>query len=492
MATQDNTRTRDYRARRLERACEHVGDLWFPVSADLLHTIQNALGRGDYAQDVSSLVDIVRGDYALFAYCLRQLLLMLSDEEGVEVPRGLNPIELMRWSGIERLSEILSVEPGSITRHSLSRPGALQLARFQEALISASTSEVLAQSYELDPELAFSAALLRQLGYTLIAWNYPEVYAAATQAISATQTLDQAISAKLGFSPLLLGATLIRRWDTKQQFKLAALCPFEAQEIGMEEHEESAVMEQLIHICKVGEALARANNPAIYPTAQHDWESALGEIEARVGPDGLKRIGERFKENTMSYVTLVPQVFRPALVLDPQAKLASEREAEALSRNPWVHKCRDFLKVRLAGLYARISPGRVDSQDLEYLREIIPLAGFVGGCVYTMDPGIVALTPRMALGKTAISAFRPIVDPSAKTSEEVVAAAFDTGNLQTAIRKNGDDITSVSIAAPIGVSNRVGAMMLTLPGALFDEDRAQHLIHMRAITQALNDCLGLE
>ena len=121
-------------ARRAKRAAKHVSDYWFPINSKLVERIQSRLQAGIYDFDVHGLVSDVQSDYSLFMYCLKELLQMIRQEELVEF-ENFNPIEFMKWSGIDRLKEILAVESSSISRHTLDSANNEQIARFQEVLI---------------------------------------------------------------------------------------------------------------------------------------------------------------------------------------------------------------------------------------------------------------------------------------------------------------------------------------------------------------------
>ncbi|HPN73314.1 MAG TPA: HD domain-containing phosphohydrolase, partial [Candidatus Omnitrophota bacterium] len=61
-------------------------------------------------------------------------------------------------------------------------------------------------------EFGFLSALLRQLGITLVAWNYPAAFDRALKSVTSTQPLTTVLSSMLGFSPELLAASLVRQW----------------------------------------------------------------------------------------------------------------------------------------------------------------------------------------------------------------------------------------------------------------------------------------
>src|SRR5262249_37415849 len=151
----------------------------------------------------------------------------------------------------------------------------LQALRFRESLLSASAAEILASKNAIDPEDGFSCGLLRQLGLTLIAWNYPRVYNRAMECITPNEGLDFQLQKVLGFSPSLLGLTFAQRWNLSDEILVALGDRKKRFSVSASERSDSGaqhVGEMLSKICEVSEALARANDPEHYPTALRDWE----------------------------------------------------------------------------------------------------------------------------------------------------------------------------------------------------------------------------
>jgi hypothetical protein len=194
-------------ARHLERALRHVSDYWFPVNPVLLKKIKDGFLDGRYELDIDFLVEDLKADFSLFTYCLRELCRTAEAQEN-----SPNPVSMMRNAGLPRLREILCVDQGKISRHATEGHHNSQLQCFETAMISASAAELLAEANGIESELGFATALLRQLGRTLIAWNYPTVYRRALHGAREGEDLDLTLSQALGFSPVLLAATLLRQW----------------------------------------------------------------------------------------------------------------------------------------------------------------------------------------------------------------------------------------------------------------------------------------
>jgi hypothetical protein len=209
-ATHQHDTNASFESRRLQRALTHVSNFWFPPNAHLLGQIKTGLNDGRYELGMEFLLQDVKRDYALYMYLLRELAHMLR-KDGVEV-KFSEPLRLLESAGMERIRKILSVDKRAISQHDPEVLTEFQARQFEASLISASTAEVLCEHGEMAPDSAHLTALLRQLGLTLIAWNYPIVYQRALVAQSQDKNLDDLISEKLGFSPVMLAVTVVREW----------------------------------------------------------------------------------------------------------------------------------------------------------------------------------------------------------------------------------------------------------------------------------------
>ena len=189
--------------------------------------------------------------------------------------------------------EELSDDPGT---HQLSEATPLQAQRVQHAMISASTAETLAECEELPADLGFTSGVVRQLGLTLIAFNYPHVYARAVAKLADGVDLEQTLSKVLGFSPTMLGISLGRKWGLAPELQLA----MGDTQRWTESDVVDDVAARLVKVCQVGEALARANDPEHYPSALSDWTTAENEITAYLGPGGMQKVRARIEHNCAS------------------------------------------------------------------------------------------------------------------------------------------------------------------------------------------------
>ncbi|RMG41992.1 MAG: HDOD domain-containing protein, partial [Candidatus Dadabacteria bacterium] len=257
--------------KRVSRAVSYVSDYWFPVNEELLGKIKSGLRDGRYDNAVDELVYEIKSDLSLFTYSIGKLVQKLK-EKGAELNGTLNPLSALRQAGIEQLREILEEASDDLSAHNLRQADDLQAARFKEVLISASSAEMLAEKFEVDGDTAFSAAVLRQLGYVLIAWNYPGQYREAVNSLEKGDNLDFKLAERLGFSPTLLAIRVLQSWGLT-----SVSCASVGLVDDLEEEEWEileGIGENVTALCKIGETLARASAPEIYPDARGELQLA--------------------------------------------------------------------------------------------------------------------------------------------------------------------------------------------------------------------------
>ena len=261
---------------RLDKALLHVSEHWFPVNPATLQNIRSVLSTEPSEKDSETLISYVKSDASLFCQCVRLLASMI-DEEDAAIGK-LDPIAQLEQLEVTKLRELLSSATSAKSFHSLASASTLQFSRLGEAMVSATAAEVLGENAGISSSLTYSAALLRQLGYALIAWNYPSIYQRCVSSLRQGRDLDIEITRALGFSPTALSVSLLRRWGVSSELRATV----SIDEIEDFSSEARAVAGTVAGLCKIGETLARANNPEIYPQAHNEWAAACQDIETRL------------------------------------------------------------------------------------------------------------------------------------------------------------------------------------------------------------------
>ncbi|MCB0322695.1 MAG: HDOD domain-containing protein [Bdellovibrionales bacterium] len=478
----------------LERAIRHVSDGWLPPQADVLEKIQQRLDAGAYHSDRNALTEDLKEDFALYMYCLRELTEMLNEQHGVEhtsVELKLTPMQILRDADLESLRSILQRSRTQISPHSLDDMNEFQAMRFRENMLSAATAEVLSESAHLDPEMGFSCGLLRQLGLTLIAWNYPRVYSRAVETLTEATTLDANLKRVLGFTPTLLGLAFARRWNLSDDV-LAAMG--ERRGLSAPAPRSTDAGATLAKICEVGEALARANNPEHYPSALHDWELAQEEIASRIGPSGIQVIYERASTRLAEYAKHAPELtsFADSTALKEHI-VDSQYAVRMMEKNQHLRHLPEALRNEIKKLYGRFKPNKILKSNIETLmKEIIPLAGFDKGAVFMYDPERRHLAPAIKLGDVAKERLRPVAVSTTLAQFDLVTSAYSLKTPLREERNDGEGQRVTVIAAALGTITPVGVLYLeTAPERADGASTNDALLVFKAVRQCLTDCLNV-
>jgi len=472
---------------RLERAARHVSDYWIPVNPALVTKVQKGLRSGYYDNRIEELLGDIRSDLSLFAGSLGKLAEMIHDR-GEELPTPFQPIELLRQAGIEQLKEILKVQDKEGTQHRLTEGSDFQIGRFHEALVSASACEVLGESASLDPEGCYAAALIRQLGVTLIAWNYPAVYQEAVQNLKPGDLLDTVLAQELGFSPSLLAIKMFGHHGISAEAlsQIGLDSDIEAEELAC----LSSIGKTIGGICKIGEALARAHHPKRYPSARDDWSFAKAAIEKQLGSKGIELIQQKIEKNFESYLEISPELFRPGLILDLENHDWNEECEVDEYYNPYLSQCRDKERNALKRLYRALTSDTLSQSNLRYfLVETFPCMKFTGGCIFTVDPAILKFVPQLEFGRMQIRKLCDVDYSISESESDIVAVAYRSIEPVVAYGMNDEGELISMIAGLFGSSQRAGVLYLEVPGLVSDEPI--EVTHFRAVQHALNDCLQL-
>jgi len=460
--------------RRIERALQHVVRPWFPINQDVLTTIRANLESGVYATTPPQLLNDLKGDFALFTFVVKELGIQAMQQK-IDSKILNNPVELIRWGGPERIKEVLAPDKKLPSTHSLHWSEPFQVARLRETAVIASTAAVLSEKKDLDPEVGFSRGVIREIGLNLIAWNYPTLYSKVLNNLTADSTLDEELSKELGFTPSLLAMRVLRPENPDQPE-------------GAPLHEEAgwAAYDEL---CDVGEALARAENPETYPSAQNDWQKANQYLTENAGTGALDLIKERAIEQSKKYQEALPEVFNSLENFNPKRNIDVHQRMGAVIADEDFRLCPPHVQEALRTLYNEMDGYAINKAAIQtLLKSIIPQAGFTGGCVFVIDPSTASLKPRTIIGQVSLRAIQNVtLDPG-----DLAVAAL--GQTEPLFDLKDDDSTTPleGIYSSLGGQRKVGVLYLETPKHRNEEPAGKTIGTYNIIKRALCDVLHLK
>ncbi len=477
--------------RRLQRAIQHTSQHWFPINPEVLHSIREGLDSGAFELDIAFLITSLKQDFALFTYCIKELLPMAT-RQGAPSTVSSDPIKLLRWAGTERLKSILGSDRQPPSTHSLDRCEPFLVNRLTETGVAASAAQVLATARDLDGDTVFCHGVIRQIGLNLIAWNYPSVYSRVIRSLTPATSLDEALAQELGFSPALLAMRLLRpNMDSTS----------------VDGGKIASTWATYDTLCSVGEALARANSPELYPTAERDWSQAQKFLDRSLGAPGIDLIRKRTLENTAQYQRELPELFTQISSFAPEEKVKRYRKGLRSRDNQYLKFCPPLIQSALETLYGEMPSGEVSKLAVEKLvKQLFPQAGFTGGCVYVIDPTSMTLAPRVSFGRVSLRTLRSlplqanagraigplvseVISTHMRSAKDLALAALACDQPLVERSESESDSAVAALCGVIGKKRKVGVIYLELPEKTLDDNDQLTLNIFKALRQSLCDAL---
>jgi len=463
----------DTNSRRIDRALQHVSKPWFPMNPEVVKRVRDGLDAGTFASNFNALLTELKNDFALFTFVVKELSQKASFE-GVSQSVIANPIELIRWgNGGPHLREVIAEQQKVPNVHSLHWSEPFQIQRLRETAIIASTASVLSENKNLDPELGFSRGVVREIGLNLIAWNYPTVYSDVLARLQSDQNLDDELSKELGFTPALLAMRLMR--------------PDKGPDAT--ENDEDSAWATYDELCKVGENLARAENPETYPSAEVDWQKAKSFLANTVGEEAIGIIRDKAVKSSKEYQKSLPEVFGNIDRFDPQKNIEKHKRVSRALEERYLHLCPDTVQKALRDLYSELNPDSVNKALVgKLLKDIVPEAGFTGGCVFVVDPSSLSLKPRTLIGKVQM---RTITNVALEPGDAAVSALSSSEPIIYRSAEQSDDART-GIYSSLGARKKIGVLYLETSNKARVDPEDETIGIFEIIKKALCDTLLLE
>jgi hypothetical protein len=463
----------DNNSRRIDRALQHVSKPWFPMNPEVLKRVRDGLAQGTFDKDFNLLLTELKADFALFTFIVKELSQQAA-VQGIAAATINNPIELIRWGGTARVKEILAEQQKIPSIHSLQWSEPFQVQRLRETAIIATTASVLGQGKNLDPDLAFSRGVIREIGLNLIAWNYPSVYSKVLGSLTPEQNLDDELAKELGFTPALLGMRLFRPDKAADPASLQS------------EDDSWATYDEL---CEVGEALARAEHPETYPSAANDWQHAKSMLSNTIGEDAITLIRDQAVENSKHYRKSLPEVFGNLSEFNPAKQLEKHQRCKRALDEKDLKFCPQRIQEALKQIYSEMSDDSVNKALVgRLLKDVVPDAGFTGGCVFVVDPSSLSLKPRTMIGKVQM---RNITNVALEPGDSAVSALTSTDPV-IIIPDTLSGAPLTGIYSALGNRKKIGVLYLELPKSTSDNTAEDTMGLFNVIRKTLCDALLLD
>lgn len=468
-------------AKSLNGAVDHVSKGWIPPNPALVSQIQRKIASKEYSSGSAILQDL-KADFGLLTHCLRSISKVARD-----ITPDPNPIKVLRNLTIEDFAKMICVPIDEISPHSLRDMGKAHAQRMRQTIASKVAADTIAIKLDADAELISSCASLRQLGMNLIAWNYPRIYSRALANARAGQgDLDSHLVKIMGFSPASLGLRVMREWNLHPSF-------FECLKTQPDTRSLSTEGETAIKVCSLSEAFARSTDPKQFPAAASEWKKVAREITEYLGPKGVTIIRDRLEDECEKLATAAPGLLDPDETAghDPIAA-ATEFIETIFKKNSYIKSCKPELQERFRGVYELMSGAELSTEALDSLvRDLVPAAGFVKGCLYFLESDNSILSPMITIGDNGRRAYRAIncAAPEGARDPAVKALYSRIPVKEEGFLFDGERVTY--IAGVIGNEEKAGVLYLEVSKRLLESGVYEPVLVFKAVAQCFADCFAL-
>lgn len=473
-------------ARGLSDALVHVSKHWFPANPLVTNRIIEKLGRNEYTSGLEILEDI-KLDFALLTYCLREANKLNPTSQ------KLDPLQLLQVFSIEEYQKLLSKPAEDISVHSIRSMTKTQALRFKHTIASAQLVELLAKKGDLDPTVAYCCAVLRQLGYNLLVWNYPHLYSRAlTELRGSGSTFAQLLLRTVGFFPNTLVLKLTQSWGLSPTVSAVISAGVAGPRDVAEDAHLPEEAQQLIKLSEMGEMFGRANDLKHFPMDHRGWQKLVREISIYLGPAGLKTVREQMQDAFKTYEELNPEVFKSEDTDQHVDAISNKAIENMMAKNSYSKNVSSEMQRYLRSVYEQIKEGELSFEAIEMLlQDVIPFAGFPSGCLYFYESARSLLSPMMVIGKTDVMRYRQVSCHQAHAVRHpVVRALYSKMPIkEEEVLFDGDKLSHIS--GVVGRRDVEGVLFLEMSDKLRDAEIHEPILYFKAIRECLNEALGM-
>lgn len=468
---------------RVESTVEALAEQFFPASPTTLKRVHESIREGDKPEVRDKLVMQIKSDPAIFLYCVKNLNSLVETEK-----RTVDPIKEIRELEFDKLRSLLNVNSRQISPHRRERASELQALRLQHSIVSSTAASNIAEQVDIESDLAYSAAVFRQLGLHLVAWGQPKIYSQAMvlQRRKGTELEDE-IRLLLGISPSEMGARLAMKWGLSTELRTALSADIDIAKTNDEAHLLSHSSEELrlLGVCETSELYSKSRDAKNFPQAHDRWQESQPKIEKLVGHEVFEEIEDQAKESLLEHSKEVHSLAKLAFIADEVAAL-SRSVVEELS-NEFLRSCSAQAKEKFEEVYHLIPTSGVAADAIKVLvEEAIPLVGFERGCLFLLNKRSLSITPALRIGSEPLASYSKLLSQNRQ-------AFLDTLESHIPLRLQGFGVHSEVISYVLGAlhnSLHPGVLYLELTRSAEREPGHASIVLFNLVRQALDHCLA--
>lgn len=476
------------------RVLRYVSESWMPANPDFLKQIRRSIREKAYTSAAALLDDICR-DPGLFGYCLN----ILSARQGVKAEKSA--FDLLFALPLDQIEDLLPMSTTKVSRHVLASANEYQVRRSQQTILATTIAEMLGEKTSSEHARSLSAlAFCRQIGLSLVSWNYPRVFSKIIdQSVESFTEIETMLQQVLGFLPLRLGYEFARVWGLAPSLVevLASAAETDGTKgwsaSGAQPGCEPASGAGLLWSCRIAEAVALGADHDSFPNADMEWSLGIEELKDQCGPRALITCSERVQGRWAVHADSLPQWYRE--IFNEQGRCESNYSAVGRLRfdqNPYISKCSRVVQDEFARAYRALVEGRASEESLKILvSQLIPAAGFHSGCIYLVQTSNMAMRPTIYIGDARKGKFIPAyASKTILTMDPLVRAYSFNTNVRGSSNEEGEEV--LYFCGVLGSTSRRAVLYLETSHPCYRNGMQDPSVCFKAIQRALLDALNLD
>lgn len=452
---------------------------WMPVNPQLLNEIQAKLKDGAYRRDRELLVGDIKQDPGLFVQSVRKMAQL------PEVPAGdLNPLQVLRSLEDEKLTLLLGTPESQLSPHRFHDLSKSQALRAQQTLLNTQAAQAIAGKVQVSADDAFTAATFRELGLSLIAWNYPSIYARALGTFRTKgSSIDTQLKTMLGLSPAEIGLKFANDGGLSSGIKAALK---NAASGAMPSGEPASGAMALPWVCDAAELFAQSRDPDHYPQAREQWEQARSKMPVAFDDSLVQQVEANVAEALSHSYSKTPSVFVSTFAKQHCDQPETEASERVVHSNGYVLRCPEHIRASFEEVYRNLELGKISLDAVRLLVDtVVPKTGFVRGCLFLLDQNNGKLKPALRIGDRVLDAYAAMSDTNGVIESSLYSSV--------PFKKFGYGLDGEETAYICGsINNKAypGVLFMELTAKASADPEHDALLYFHAVRATINDCLG--
>lgn len=453
---------------------------WLPLKGGILTEIQRGIAYGEFIDNRDKLIELIRQDPGIYLFIARSLKNHVSN-----LRTGIEPLSALRELGQPELQQLFDVSPSQISLYKITDITKHQALHIQYSLAASYMSAELASLAGVERDVAYSASMLRQVGFNLLAWHFGDFFTRAlTEVKEQRSNLETALDTLVGSNPLKLGQKIATSWGISA--KLLNL--YEPKLESPDKTIAEAGTLSLSQLCYISERYAQSLDPQHYPDGVEQWGQMALSLERRIPIFNISQlVRSNVADAIFKYAEDAPRL-NVLSILEGKIKKDPDQDVKEWMRksNPYVAKIDADLQHLFLDTY-RCCRQQVRSEEAvkQLTDRLVLKCGFAVGCVIFIEGANLRVQSAITIGDIPLPSFGALL---AEKDELALALNSLTPQIRHGRGLVGPDPNRLKIMGSFGRGAQSGILYLEHPET---NDQSQVMVAFHALQYAFRDALGM-